>query len=383
MFSNIKDLGIWKRYVIIILFTIVISFSINKILFLPIVTMADNNAWLQYWGNVIGALVAGLVTLWGIETTIKSTLMNVKPLIKPINTEFYIYHNSEGNYVMTDKSFLHLIEEYYRNIEIEIDEYKMLIVDVLYEKVVNERENNRWQKDIENVDFENFRSEITKVHKYQNGENAFSNLDRDADKLDDTGYSYNGKAIKEIFHDIRETCIERIADRVFFEEKMRGIYPNIVVPVYNVGAGNAVDVSFNWTFKENCYKKILDKIGFNDKDYERLNRGLSLTNINPFSTDILLNMNGENKMHLPLAYQLANLVKHIFVKKLDNRNANVVINDDLSVNYSRIADLHIECKDVYGDPSENSYKVLFKMIDDIGEEYGYKKTHINLKFEEC
>ena len=121
---------------------------------------------------------------------------------------------------------------------------------------MNERENNRWQKDIENVDFENFRSEITKVHKYQNGENAFSNLDRDADKLDDTGYSYNGKAIKEIFHDIRETCIERIADRVFFEEKMRGIYPNIVVPVYNVGAGNAVDVSFNLTFKKIAIKKF-------------------------------------------------------------------------------------------------------------------------------
>ena len=381
MFNNIKNLGVWKRYIIIVLFAIVISFTINKMLFLPIATKADNNAWLQYWGNVIGALAAGLVTLWGIETTIKSTLMNIKPLLRPISTEFYIYQNSDGNYVMTDKTLLHLIEEYYKNVEIEIDEYKMLIIDVLYEKVMNERESSRWQKDVENIDFGNFKSEIIQICKYQNGEDAFSSLDRSADKLDDTGY--NGGVIKEILHNMRETYIKKIADRVFFEEKMKGIYSNVMVPIYNVGTGNAIDVSFNWTFKEGSYKKILEKIGFDDEDYAKLNGGLSLTNTSPFSTDVLLNMNGENKMHLPLVYQLSNLVKHIFVKRQSNKNTNMAINDDLGINYNRIADLRIECRDVYGDPSENSYKVLFKMIDDIGEEYGYKKTHINLKFEEC
>ncbi|HZX21224.1 MAG TPA: hypothetical protein VFF25_02420, partial [Clostridia bacterium] len=332
MFNNIKNLGVWKRYIIIVLFAIVISFTINKMLFLPIATKADNNAWLQYWGNVIGALAAGLVTLWGIETTIKSTLMNIKPLLRPISTEFYIYQNSDGNYVMTDKTLLHLIEEYYKNVEIEIDEYKMLIIDVLYEKVINERESSRWQKDIENIDFGNFKSEIIQICKYQNGEDAFSSLDRSADKLDDTGY--NGGVIKEILHNMRETYIKKIADRVFFEEKMKGIYSNVMVPIYNVGTGNAIDVSFNWTFKEGSYKKILEKIGFDDEDYAKLNGGLSLTNTSPFSTDVLLNMNGENKMHLPLVYQLSNLVKHIFVKRQSNKNTNMAINDDLGINYN-------------------------------------------------
>lgn len=60
---------------------------INKLLFLPIPSKADNNAWLQYWGSLIGSLIAGLVTLWGIEYTIKSTLMNVKPFIRPISQD--------------------------------------------------------------------------------------------------------------------------------------------------------------------------------------------------------------------------------------------------------------------------------------------------------
>lgn len=380
MFDNIKNLSVWKRYVIIILITTIISFTINKMLFLPISTKADNNAWLQYWGSVVGALVAGLVTLWGIENTIKSTLMNVRPLIRPINTEFYIYQDSEGSYVMTDKDLLHLIKDYYRNVETEIDEYRMLIIDVLYEKVLNERESSRWRKDVEDVDFENFKSEIIKVGKYKNEKNAFSGPDRNINKLDDT--DCNEGTIKEILHNMREVYVKRVADRVFFEEKMKGIYPDVVVPVYNVGAGNAIDVSFNWAFREGGYKKILDKIGFSDEDYAKLSRNFSLANISPYFSDILLNANGENKMHLPLVYQLANLVKHIFVKRRDNKNADMVINDDLGINYNRIADLHIEYKDIYGDPNESSYKVLFKMTDNIGEEYGYKKTHINLKFEE-
>ena len=181
---------------------------------------------------------------------------------------------------------------------------------------------------------------------------------------------------------MREIYVKRIADRVFFEEKMKGICPDVVVPVYNVGAGNAIDVSFNWAFQEGGYKKILDKIGFNDEDYAKLSGNFSLANTSPYFTDILLNANGENKMHLPLVYQLSNLVKHIFVKRRDNKNADIIINDDLGINYNRIADLHIEYRDIHGDPNESSYKVLFKMTDNIGEEYGYKKTHINLKFEE-
>jgi len=380
MFDNIKNLSVWKRYVIIILITTMISFLINKMLFLPISTKADNNSWLQYWGSVVGALVAGLITLWGIENTIKSTLMNVRPLIRPINTEFYIYQDSEGNYVMTNKDLLHLIKDYYRNAEMEMDGYRMLIIDVLYEKVLNEREGGRWQKYVENVDFENFKSEIIKVGKYRNKENIFSGLDRNVDKLDDI--DYNKGAIKDVLHNMREIYVKRIADRVFFEEKMKGICPDVVVPVYNVGAGNAIDVSFNWAFQEGGYKKILDKIGFNDEDYAKLSGNFSLANTSPYFTDILLNANGENKMHLPLVYQLSNLVKHIFVKRRDNKNADIIINDDLGINYNRIADLHIEYKDIHGDPNESSYKVLFKMTDNIGEEYGYKKTHINLKFEE-
>ena len=380
MLNNTKGLSIWKRYIIIILIIIMTSFLINKMLFLPMTSRADSNAWVQYWGSITGALVAGLVTLWGIENTIKNTLRSVTPLIRPINTEFYIYQNNKGNYVMTDKDLSQLVEDYHRNVEMETDRYKMLIIDILYERILSQRENSRWQKDVGNVSFENFKSEIIKVCKYNNRENTFSNLDGNAEILDDA--SYNEGTIRETLHNMKETYIQRIADRVFLEEKMKEMYSNVMVPVYNVGAGNAIDVSFNWTLKESGYRKILNKIGFNDEDYARLNEGFTPININPSSTDILLNINGENKMNLPLVNQLADLVKHIFIKRQNNKNENIVINDDLGVNYSRIADLHIECKDIYGDPNENSYKVLLKMIDNIGEEYGYKKTHVDLKFEE-
>ena len=377
MLRKIKDLNIWEKYIIIILIVFMISFLINKFLFLPISSKADNNAWLQYWGGLIGALIAGLVTLWGIDYTIKSTLMNVKPFIRPISSQYYIYHKEGVGIAITDKDIISLMEEYYVDVEIETDPLEMLIVDVAYNAVLEEYKGSQWQEEIERIDFEYFKDQIIKLCRYETGENAFLALNRNIESLDNTGC--NKDIIKRIINNMRQCYLQKIAHRVFHGKQMEWYK---VVPVYNVGAGNAIDISFSWNFKDGSYKEILNKIGFNDEDYARINKCFSLDNIMLSKVDVLLNMNGENKVNIPIATELILLIKHIFIKRHNNKNANIATNDDMGIKYNKIADLHIECKDIYGGPNENNYSVLLTMNSGIGEKYGYTETYVNLKFEE-
>ncbi len=376
MFKKISNLGIWKKYFIVIFTTIVISFLINRLLFLPISSKVDNNAWLQYWGSVIGSLIAGLVTLWGIEYTIRGTLMNVRPFIRPISSKYYIYYKENDGVVMTSKDILYLIEDYYTNIEMETDELEMFIVDSAYNKVLEDNKGRKWQKEIENINFDYLKNQIIEICKYNNGRDAFLNLYRNIERLDNTGC--NEKIIEEILYNMRENYIEKIANRVICQEKMKWY---IFLPVYNVGAGNAIDISFNWSFKDGSYKEILNKIGFNDKDYARINKSFSLDKIMNSKADILLNINGENKVYIPIAGELILLIKHILVKIQSSKADNIVNKDDLHVNYNKIAELHIKCKDIHGELNKNDYSVFLRMYDGIEKKYGYVETYVDLKFE--
>ena len=49
-------------------------------------SMANADTWLEFYGGLLGAAVGGIIALWGIEYTIKSTVMNVKPNIKSMET---------------------------------------------------------------------------------------------------------------------------------------------------------------------------------------------------------------------------------------------------------------------------------------------------------
>lgn len=326
-----------------------------------------------------GSLIAGLVTLWGIEYTIKSTLMNVKPFIRPISSRYYIYYKDEVGLAITDNDILHLIDEYYANVEMETDEYEMFIVDSAYNKVLEERENSWWQKDIENINFEYFKGQIIEICKYKSGKDAFLSLYRNIDKLNDI--DCNEEIIKEILYNMQKNYIQKIANRVFYKEQRKWY---VMLPVYNVGAGNAIDISFSWSFKDGSYREILNKIGFDDKDYERINKSFSLDNIMISKSDILLNENGQNKVHIPIANELIMLIKHIFVKGQSNKHSKVVINDDLGVNYNKIGELHIEYKDIHGEINNNDYNVFVRMNDNItGDKYGYTETFVDFKFETC
>lgn len=90
MKKKFKHLSIAQRMIVLILVTIVICFIINGLLFVPMPSHADDNAWLGFYGSILGATIAGIVTLWAIETTIKSTLMNFKPVIRPVHIFMYI-----------------------------------------------------------------------------------------------------------------------------------------------------------------------------------------------------------------------------------------------------------------------------------------------------
>lgn len=132
-FSNIN---IWVRYAILVGVTIILGFPINLFLYAPIPTLADENAWLGFYGSIVGAGIAGIVTLWGIEYTIKSTILNVKPAIRPVKTDFFLY-DKNGVFV-TAKPMTVLLEEYAKSekvyfFEIDKSEYIDIIGNLVEE----------------------------------------------------------------------------------------------------------------------------------------------------------------------------------------------------------------------------------------------------------
>lgn len=38
---------------------------------MPIPTLAKEDAWLGFYGSIVGAAIAGIVTLWGLNTQLK------------------------------------------------------------------------------------------------------------------------------------------------------------------------------------------------------------------------------------------------------------------------------------------------------------------------
>ena len=134
-----KKMGLWGKYVVLLIVTVILGFMVNLFLFVPIPTLADENGWLGFYGSLIGAGIAGIITLWGIEYTIKSTVMNVKPCIRPVKKDFYLYEKKGQGLTITEKPLFHLVEEFASKEKVDMFEVNELVIDAIISKLTEEK----------------------------------------------------------------------------------------------------------------------------------------------------------------------------------------------------------------------------------------------------
>lgn len=100
---------LYKSILVIFLVSVVSIIVINVILMLPApfgIKVAQDNDWIGFWGNIIGALIGGIVTFLGISVTIKferekeqeNRRLQVLPFLK--------FTYEENKYIKENSSYL-------------------------------------------------------------------------------------------------------------------------------------------------------------------------------------------------------------------------------------------------------------------------------------
>lgn len=324
--KNIKKNSVLKRISILIGVSIIIAGVIELCLFIPIPSNADNNSWLVFWGSVLGAIIGGIVTLWGLNVTIKSTYLNVKPLLRPVRTDFYVYLKDE-NMTMTDKNIVVRVNEYFEKEEInffELDEY---MLEEACSKVANNHKGTKWESDIEKIDIDKLYEGIKEICKCKRNEDAFKLLYYELVSKYDKGFDKD--LMEEIRYELKQLYINRCAINIIHEENEKWRY---FMPLYNVGAGNALDIEVKWDTSDNSYKEYCDKLGFDEKDYLEMKKSFSLDALETLSADILKIKDGEDKRYFEIPCQIIGLIEVIiyksFIDKSKDINTNVLLDED-------------------------------------------------------
>lgn len=365
-FSNIN---IWVRYAILVGVTIILGFSINLFLYAPIPTLADENAWLGFYGSIVGAGIAGIVTLWGIEYTIKSTILNVKPAIRPVKTDFFLY-DKNGVFV-TAKPMTVLLEEYAKSEKVYFSEIDKLEYIAIIGNLVEEYKDTKWESVFAKVNIDELFEEVKEMCQLQTYQEAIINL---RTKLPEK-YS-NGVGVK-LAEKISENIHRKIAYEAMSEARDQWY---VYYWVYNVGAGNAVDVRIAWDFSKDYHKKLCNDLGFSEEEYSEMMKNFSLDKIDIAEADVMLNTNGDNKVKVFVPSEVILFIKHLHIKSLKNYNEKKYMNNNALVRERQIAELNISCIDIHGNPHEECYDVVFRIQSTLQNNYDYKEEHFYLKF---
>jgi hypothetical protein len=354
-----------KRMILLILLTIVTCFLINAILFIPMPSLADNNAWLQFYGSVIGAVIGGTVTLWGIEYTIKSTIMNVKPVIRPVKTYFYVYSDKNSNgMTITEKKLNEAIKEYFEKQEIDLEELNIFMVIEAYSIVKEKHIGTKWDIELSKLDVNILYKDIRDILKYKTARAGFKLLFEElVEKYKD---ACNKSLIEDIVYELRELYKKRCENNIIFQEEQGGY---LFIPVYNVGAGNALDIEVNWDVSNLEYRNVCDDLGFNDKDYLEMERSFSFKNMALLRKEMLMCEKDNNKVHIQISTEIIQLIKFIIEKSRKNNNEKKHANNNILVGENKIAQLNIKYYDIHGYSIENKYDIYLKIWDNIVDEY--------------
>lgn len=361
MKKKFKHLSIAQRMIVLILVTIVICFIINGLLFVPMPSHADDNAWLGFYGSILGATIAGIVTLWAIETTIKSTLMNFKPVIRPVKSYFYVYTSKEkGSMVITDTRLVEIFKEHCENDEIDFEELDIYMVIEAYAKIEKKYEGTKWSLEVSKLDVEKLYEEIFNICKHRNINKCFKLLFEElADKYKN---EINKSIIEDIIYELKK-LYRRESERKLINNELEKW--DLFFPIYNIGAGNALDIEVNWDVSDLAYKNICDELGFNENDYDEMNKSFSFKNMELLKKEILLCEKDSNKINIVIPGEIVLLIKFIIKKSEDNYS----IKNNILVKENKIAQLTIRYDNIHGETLEDKYNVYFKIWSNIIDEY--------------
>lgn len=361
MKKKFKHLSIAQRMIVLILVTIVICFIINGLLFVPMPSHADDNAWLGFYGSILGATIAGIVTLWAIETTIKSTLMNFKPVIRPVKSYFYVYTSKEkGSMVITDTRLVEIFKEHCENDEIDFEELDIYMVIEAYAKIEKKYEGTKWSLEVSKLDVEKLYEEIFNICKHRNINKCFKLLFEElADKYKN---EINKSIIEDIIYELKN-LYRRESERKLINNELEKW--DLFFPIYNIGAGNALDIEVNWDVSDLAYKNICDELGFNENDYDEMNKSFSFKNMELLKKEILLCEKDSNKINIVIPGEIVLLIKFIIKKSEDNYS----IKNNILVKENKIAQLTIRYDNIHGETLDDKYNVYFKIWSNIIDEY--------------
>lgn len=346
----------------------VIGFLANASLYIPVPSLANVNAWLGFFGSIIGAGIAGLVTLWGIEYTIKNTLLNIKPVIRPVRTDFFLYDN-QGVFV-TEKSRAILVKEFSEKEKVYFSEIDKFDYSIIVNELVEEYQDRKWGDVFAQLDADNLFEEVKRICKLRTYEEAFSNI------LNKLSEKYSDGVGEKLAEKIQENFRRKIVYEAMNEAKHRSF---VFFWLYNVGAGNAIDIRIEWDFTRNQHKKFCEELGFSEDEYRQMLNNFSLDHIAIAEADIMLHTNSDNKVKAFVPNEVILFIKYLYKKSIQNQKENNTNNNAL-VSEREISLLKVSYTDIHGQDHFEYYHVIFKMSPTFDNSYDYKEQHFYLKF---
>lgn len=362
---------IWIRYLILLIVTIILGFLINAFLYAPIPTLAKEDAWLGFYGSIVGAAIAGIVTLWGIEYTIKSTILNVKPAIRPVRTNFFLYDKEGIGIFTTNKSITVLMEEYSKNQRIYFNESDKLSYLYIKEQLINEYKETKWESIFAEIDVDILYKQIKDLCASKTYQESMTILDTELPNIYENGVG--DKLCEKIGEKMRRT----IAFESMCEARDQWF---VYYSIYNVGAGNAMDVRIEWDFSKNYHKILCENLGFDEDDYDNMNKSFSLDNIEIAEADVMLNINDDNKVRVSVPNKVILFIKHLYIKSLKNGKEQKYMQNNALVGEHQIAELKISCVDIHGEKHPDSFRVMFGISSTLRNIYDFKEEHFYFKF---
>lgn len=369
-----KKMGIWSKYVVLLVITIVLGFIVNAFLFIPIPTLADENGWLGFYGSLIGAGIAGIITLWGIEYTIKTTVMNAKPCIRPVRTDFFLYKREGNGLFVTEKTLTRLMNEYSEMEKVDLFDIDELILGNIVQKLALRKKGSKWENILNNLNLQKLCNLIKNVCEYHTYKEALDILSRELDR------TYRNGVGRVIFDELLEVFWKNIAFEVISRESHKW---GVFFSIYNTGAGNATDIRIEWDFSKNYHKVICDNLGFSQEEYKEMLKNFSLENIETAEADVMLNTNGDNVVRVQIPGEIILLVKNLYLKEGKNGLEKKYENNNALVGEHEFAELNISCKDIYGEEHYFHYIVMFRIQPTLWSEYGCIEHRFYFKFDNC
>lgn len=371
-----KDMSVFKRMVILILCVLITCGIINLLLLIPIPSLADNNAWLGFWGSIIGAIISGIITLWVIEHTIKTTLMNVKPVIVPIKSFYHIYsHKKDKGMYILDKKLSLKLTEYFDEKEIDFSiANKFLILEAIY----NTKEGNdkKWSEDIDKIDSDLLYDDIVSICKYKTVNKAFNELALELNNK--YKGKYNESIINDIIYRLKQLYVKHSEGDIIYYEGQWQIY----FPIYNVGQGTALNIEISWSVNDLAYKSLCDKLGFDNSDYDEMKKHFSFDNMQTILTEILISDKDRNKLYIEVPREIIHLIHFIKLKQEKNVENQKYENNNILIDENKIAQINIKYDNIHGESfKDENYDVYFKNWNNIVDEYyNYNEEYLYFRF---